>query len=69
MSLQRHIAMLRAPLAVSHGTCETPELRRSAIAVTVAVDTAGHHQDMRESLGNPHGINGRAALAMMELPA
>jgi hypothetical protein len=26
-----------------------------------------HHQEMVESLGNPYGPNGRAALAMMKL--
>jgi hypothetical protein len=27
-----------------------------------------HHLEIAESLGNPHGHNGRAALAMMKLP-
>jgi arylformamidase len=35
--------------------------------VELIVATSYHHQEMAESLGNPYGPNGRAALALMKL--
>ncbi|MGF6231349.1 arylformamidase [Inquilinus ginsengisoli] len=77
MSPQRHIDKLAAPIVVSHGTFETPEFQRQARDFAAAVEAAGkpvkliegnyHHDEMAETLGNPYGPNGRAALTMMEL--
>jgi arylformamidase len=78
MSPQRHIDKLRAPVAVSYGTFETPEFQRQSRDFAAAVAAAGkpvelikalnhHHGEMAETLGNPYGPNGRAALALMKL--
>ena len=78
MSSQRHIDMLRAPIVVTYGTNETPEFQRQNRDFVAAVKAAGKaaqlieapsydHFEMAESLGNPYGPNGRAALAMMKL--
>jgi arylformamidase len=78
LSPQRHIAELKAPVVVTYGTYETPEFERQSRDFAAAAKAAGkpvelivasayHHQEMAESLGNPYGPNGRAALALMEL--
>jgi arylformamidase len=78
MSAQRHIDLLRAPITITYGTFETPDFQRQSRDFAAAVKTAGKpvrlievpnyaHVEMCESLGNPYGPNGRAALAMMEL--
>jgi arylformamidase len=78
MSSQRHIEMLRAPVTVAYGTNETPEFQRQNRDFAAAVKAAGkqvrlieavsyNHFEMAESLGNPYGPNGRAALEMMKL--
>jgi arylformamidase len=78
MSPQRRIAALHAPLVVTYGTFETPEFQRQSREFAAAVKAAGKpvelveapnyaHLEMAESLGNPYGPNGRAALAMMKL--
>ena len=78
MSTQRHLDMLRAPVVVTHGTDETPEFQRQNRDFVAAVKTAGkpaelvvaqhyNHFEMGESIANPYGPNGRAALAMMKL--
>lgn len=78
MSPRRHIDRLRAPVVVTYGTFETPEFERQSRDFAAAVKAAGklvelivarnyHHQELAESLGNPYGPNGRAALAMMGL--
>jgi arylformamidase len=80
LSPQRHIDLLRAPLLVSYGTLETPEFQRQSRDFAAAVRAAGKpvkllvaesyaHLEMAESLGNPYGANGHAALSMMELVA
>jgi arylformamidase len=79
MSAQRHLAQLRAPVAVTYGTNETPEFQRQARDFAAAVKAAGksvelieapdyNHFEMGESFGNPYGPSGRAALALMKLP-
>jgi arylformamidase len=76
MSLQRHLDRIAAPVLVSHGTLESPEFHRQAKDFAAALEAAGkavefvvgqnyHDQDMWETLGNPYGPNGRAALALM----
>ena len=78
MSPQRHIDKLRAPVVVTYGTFETPEFQRqardfAAVATAagkpVTVIKASHydHDGMAETLANPYGPNGRAALALMNL--
>jgi arylformamidase len=78
MSPQRYIALLRAPVIATYGGNETPEFQRQARDFATAVKSAGkavelieaanyNHVEMEESLGNPYGHNGRAALALMKL--
>jgi arylformamidase len=78
MSSQRHIDLLRAPIVVTYGTNETPEFQRQSRDFAAAVKSAGKpveiieaanfaHLEMAESLGNPYGPNGRAALSLMKL--
>lgn len=78
MSPQRHLNRINVPCVVSYGTLETPEFQRQAQDFAAALEAAGKpvqlvagrdyfHQDMWETLGNPYGPNGRAALAMMGL--
>jgi arylformamidase len=78
MSSQRHIDKLRAPVIVTYGGFETPDFQRQSRDFAAAVKAAGKpvqlieapnyaHLEMAESLGNPYGPNGRAALALMKL--
>jgi arylformamidase len=78
MSSQRHLNLLRAPIVVTYGTNETPDFQRQSRDFAAAVKAAGkpvelieapdyNHFEMNESLGNPYGPNGRAALALMKL--
>ena len=78
MSSLRHLDRLRAPITVTYGTFETPEFQRQSRDFAAAVKEQGKpveiieapnyaHMEMAESLGNPYGPNGRAALAMMKL--
>jgi len=78
LSSMRHIDMLRAPIIVTYGTNETPEFQRQARDFAAAVKVAGkpvelveapdfNHFEMLESLGNPYGPNGLAALKLMKL--
>jgi arylformamidase len=78
MSAIRHIDRLHAPITVTYGTFETPDFQRQSREFAAAVKAAGKpaeliaapnyaHLEMCETLGNPYGVNGRAALEMMEL--
>ncbi|WP_170295189.1 alpha/beta hydrolase fold domain-containing protein [Paracoccus aestuariivivens] len=77
MSPQRHIDRIAASLTITYGSYETPEFQRQAKDFTAAVQATGkpvaliggtlHHQETWESLGNPYGLNGRAALDMMQI--
>jgi arylformamidase len=78
MSAQRHIDKLHTPIVVTYGTFETPDFQRQSRDFAAAVQAVGKpvqlieaanyaHLEMCESLGNPYGPNGRAALAMMKL--
>ena len=78
MSSKRHLDLLRAPLTLTYGTNETPEFQRQNRDFAAAVRAVGKpvelieaanysHFEMVESLGNPYGANGRAALEMMKL--
>ena len=80
MSSQRHLDKLRAPVIATYGTNETPEFQRQnrdfaaacqeppASPVQLIEAPSYAHFEMAESLGNPYGPNGRAALALMKLP-
>ncbi len=78
MSSQRQIDQLRAPVIVTYGSLETPEFQRQSRDFAAAVKAAGkpvelieapnfNHFEMCESLGNPYGPNGLAALKLMKL--
>jgi arylformamidase len=78
LSAQRHIDMIDMPLIVAYGTLETPEFQRQSRDFAAAVKAAGkpveffvgegfNHFEMQETMGNPYGIGGRAALEMMKL--
>jgi len=78
MSSQRQIGKLRAPIIVTYGTNETPEFQRQNRDFAAAVKAAGkpvelieapnyNHFEMCETLGNPYGPNGRAALKPMKV--
>ena len=78
MSSQRQIDQLRAPIIVTYGTNETPEFQRQSRDFAAAVKAAGkpvelieapnyNHFEMCETLGNPYGPNGRAALKLMKV--
>ena len=80
MSSQRRLNLLRAPIVVTYGSNETPDFQRQSRDFAAAVKAAGkpvelieapdfNHFELTESLGNPYGPNGRAALAMMQLAA
>jgi arylformamidase len=77
MSSLRQIDRLRAPIIVTYGTNETPEFQRQSRDFAAAVKAAGkpvelieapnfNHFEMCESLANPFGPNGRAALKLMQ---
>jgi arylformamidase len=72
----RHLDRLRAPLVIAYGTCETPEFQRQNREFAAAVEAAGkpvtllvaenyNHFELPETLGNPYGLLGRAALDLM----
>jgi arylformamidase len=78
LSSIRHLEFLRAPITVTYGTFETPEFQRQSRDFAAAVKAAGktvelleapdfNHFEMCESLGNPYGPNGLAALKLMKL--
>jgi len=78
MSSQRHIDKLNAPVTVAYGSLETPDFQRQGRDFAAAVKAAGKpvqlieaknftHAVMAETLGNPYGPGGQAALAMMKL--
>ena len=80
LSSQRHLDRLNAPIIVAYGTQETPEFQRQGRDFAAAVKAAGkpvehivgvgfNHFEMQETLGNPYGIAGRAALRLMHLSA
>ena len=80
MSTQRHLARINMPLTLIYGTNETPEFQRQSRDFATALRAAGkkvelivapnhNHYEMQETLANPYGWAGRAALAMMGLRA
>ncbi len=78
LSSQRHLDKLNAPLVVAYGTLETPEFQRQSREFAAAVRAAGkpvqlivaegyNHFEIIETIANPYGLVGRAALAQMGL--
>jgi arylformamidase len=78
LSAQRHLDKLSVPLVLAYGTFETPEFQRQTRDFAAAVKAAGkpvtllvadgyNHFEIIETLANPHGLLGRAALEQMGL--
>jgi arylformamidase len=78
LSAIRHLDRLHTPLILTYGTCETPEFQRQSRDFAAAVKAAGkpvellvgegyNHFEMLETLANPYGLLGRAALELMGL--
>jgi arylformamidase len=74
----RHLDRLHAPVIVAYGTCETPEFQRQNCEFAAAIENADkkvqllvaehyNHFELPETLGNPYGLLGRAALDLMSL--
>lgn len=72
----RHLDRLTAPLVIAYGTLETPEFQRQNREFAAAVAAAGklvrllvgehyNHFELPETLANPHGLLGRAALELL----
>lgn len=80
LSSQRHLDKLGTPVIVAYGTQESPEFQRQSRDFAAAVKAAGkpvqlivgegyNHFELPETLGNPYGLMGRAALDQMKLVA
>ena len=78
LSAMRHLDKIHTPLVLTIGTLETPEFQRQSRDFAAALTKAGkpvklivakghNHFEMGESLSNPYGIMGRAAMEMMKL--
>jgi arylformamidase len=80
LSTHRHLEKIGIPLTLTHGSLETPEFQRQTREFHLALMRAGkqaqlivgtgyNHYETQETLGNPYGFMGRAALEMMKLAA
>lgn len=78
LSAMRHLDRIACPLVVAVGTSESPEFIRQSREFAAAVTAAGkkaelivaknyNHFEVGETLANPYGILGRAALRLMGL--
>jgi len=78
LSTQRYLDRITCPVTLLHGTLETPEFQRQARDFAAALNAAGkpvrlivaedyNHFEIGETLNNPYGHFGRAALEMMRL--
>jgi arylformamidase len=76
LSAMRHIDRINAPLVLACGTHESPEFQRQSRDFAAAVKGAGkpaelivaegyNHFELAETLGNPYGVLGRAALELV----
>ena len=76
LSPMRHMDKLKTPMIVAHGTCETPEFQRQTVEFADALRArhlllehivAEHcnHFEILETLANPYGLLGQAALRMI----
>ena len=80
LSTQRHLDKLNAPVVVAYGALETPEFQRQSRDFAEAAQKAGkpvqlikgegyNHFEIIETMANPYGLLGRAALEQMKLTA
>ncbi|MEQ1883633.1 MAG: alpha/beta hydrolase [Bryobacteraceae bacterium] len=78
LSIQRHLDRIHTPVTVAYASLDTPEFQRQSRDFTSAMNAAGkpvelvvgqgyNHFEFIETLANPYGLLGRAALAMMKL--
>jgi arylformamidase len=78
LSPQRHLDHVVAPMIIAYGTQETPEFQRQAHDFAAAAKVAGksvdlliaenyNHFEAIETMANPYGVLGRAALSQMRL--
>jgi arylformamidase len=78
LSAQRHLDRIHTPLVLTYGSLETPEFQRQSRDFYAALKAAGkpaqllfgkgyNHFETQETLGNPYGFMGRAAMEMMKL--
>jgi arylformamidase len=78
LSTQRHLDRINCPVTVLYGTLETPEFQRQSREFAAALKATGkpvrfivaegyNHFEVGETLNNPYGPFGRAALEMMRL--
>jgi arylformamidase len=76
----RRLDLLTAPTYVAHGTLDTPEFQRQSRELAEALRQAGkpvlfeaadgyNHFEIMETLANPYGLVGRAALELMRIQA
>jgi arylformamidase len=79
LSPQRHLDKLVAPVVLAYGTVESPEFQRQSRDFAAAIAAAGkpvevlvgegyNHFELFETVANPYGLVGRAALQQMQLP-
>lgn len=77
-SAMRHLDRISCPLIVAYGTLETPEFQRQSADLAAALAAAGkdvktviaeqsNHFEILETLANPYGLLGAAALEQMGL--
>jgi arylformamidase len=78
LSAQRHLQRINTPLIVAYTSLDTPDFQRQSRDFAAALKQAGkpaelirgqgyNHFDFIETLGNPIGVLGSAALAQMKL--
>ena len=78
LSSQRQLDRLSAPVIIAYGTLETPEFQRQSRDFAAAVRAAGkpvqllvadgyNQFEIIETIANPYGLLGRAALEQMKL--
>jgi arylformamidase len=76
LSSQRHLARINCSVVVAYGTLETPEFQRQARdfaaalrqnnkKVQLLVGEGYNHFELTETLANPYGVLGRAALDLI----
>jgi arylformamidase len=78
LSAIRHLERITMPVVLAYGTEESPEFQRQTRDFAAALTAAGkrvqlltgdgyNHFEIAETLGNPYGLLGRAALEQMQL--
>jgi arylformamidase len=78
LSAMRHLDRVTMPLVLAYGTEESPEFKRQTCDFAAALAAAGkqvqllvgegfNHFEIAETLGNPYGFLGHAALEQMQL--